>query len=194
LSYGRSRYFIFLFFMLKISRIRTCENNKSCSIFNHKSNKIGFAIFRILYNFLHILQVSAKLHHYRRCTLAPRPSERFQSLQLGPRFADKPFERNRTSQLGPWPRGTAGSSESRRLRPHSWAGSGSGSSRSSPRAYWWPWLGQGGRRRRSSTAAGGGGRGGVVSGEETTRVRQSVGRACRASAREGSEQLTRRRG
>jgi hypothetical protein len=29
--------------MLKVFRIRPCENNKSCSIFHHESNKIGFA-------------------------------------------------------------------------------------------------------------------------------------------------------
>jgi hypothetical protein len=45
LSYGRSRFFRFLFFMLKISRIRPCEYNKSCSIVNHKSKKIQFTIF-----------------------------------------------------------------------------------------------------------------------------------------------------
>jgi hypothetical protein len=43
LSYGRSRFFTFLFFMLKISRIRLCEYNKSCSIFHNESNKIKFA-------------------------------------------------------------------------------------------------------------------------------------------------------
>jgi hypothetical protein len=165
LSYGRSRFSTFLFFMLKLSIVRPCENNKSCSILYNESNKISFAIFSIFYDFIHILQVSAKLHHYRRCTLAPRPSERFKSLQPGPRFADKPLERNRTSQLGPWPRGTAGSPEFRRLRPRSQAGSGSGSSWDSPRAYWWPELGQGGRRRGTSTAADGGARGGAVSGE-----------------------------
>jgi hypothetical protein len=46
--------------MLKISRIRPCEYNKSCSIFHHEFNKVYFAIFCIFYEFLHILQVSAK--------------------------------------------------------------------------------------------------------------------------------------
>jgi hypothetical protein len=78
---------------------------------------------------------------------APRPSERSKLLQPSPRFLDKPLERTRTSQLGPWPRGTAGSPEFRQLRPRSRAGSGSGSSRGSPRTYWWPGLGQGCRRR-----------------------------------------------
>jgi hypothetical protein len=100
---------------------------------------------------------------------APRPSERSKTLQLGPQFADKPLERNWTLQLGPWPRGTAGSPEFRRLRPRSRAGGGSGSSRGSPRTYWWPGLGQGCRWRGSSTGAGGGGRVGAVSGEETAR-------------------------
>jgi hypothetical protein len=151
--------------MLKTSRIWPCENNKSCSILHSKSKKVSFAIFWFFYDFLHILQVSANLQHYRRCTLAPRPSERSKTLQLGPRFVDNPLERNWTSQLGPWPRGTAGSPEFRRLRPRSRAGSGSGSSRGSPRTYWWPGSGQGCRRRGSSTATGGGGRVGAVSGE-----------------------------
>jgi hypothetical protein len=100
---------------------------------------------------------------------APRPSERSKTLQPGPRFVDKPSERKWTLQLGPWPRGTAGSPEFRRLRPRSRPGNSSGSSRSSPRTYWWPRLGQRCRRRGSSTAADSGGRGGAVSGEETTR-------------------------
>jgi hypothetical protein len=45
LSYGRFWFFTFLFFMLKISRIRLCEYNKSCSIFHHESNKVEFAFF-----------------------------------------------------------------------------------------------------------------------------------------------------
>jgi hypothetical protein len=54
LSYGRSRYFTILFFILKISRNRTCENNKSCSIYHRESYKIGFVFsefYTIFYTF-----------------------------------------------------------------------------------------------------------------------------------------------
>jgi hypothetical protein len=57
-------FFTFLFFILKISRIKPCEYNKSCSIFHHESNKIEFAIFWNFYDFLRILQVSANCKHY----------------------------------------------------------------------------------------------------------------------------------
>jgi hypothetical protein len=60
LSYGRSRFSTFLFFMLKISRIRPCEDDKSCCILHNESNKFGFAFLRFFYNFIRILQVSAK--------------------------------------------------------------------------------------------------------------------------------------
>jgi hypothetical protein len=47
--------------MLKIFRIKPCENNKSCGIFLPEPNKIGFAFFWIIYNFLRNLQESANL-------------------------------------------------------------------------------------------------------------------------------------
>jgi hypothetical protein len=116
-------------------------------------------IFYTFYKFLQICNTIEDVLLHRD------PQKDLKSLQPGPQFADKPLERNRTSQIGPWPRGTAGSPEFRRLRPRSWAGSGSGSSRGSPRTYWWLGLGQGCPRHGSSTAAGGGGRDGAVSGE-----------------------------
>jgi hypothetical protein len=45
LSYDRSSYFTILFFVLKISRITPCENNKHCSIHHNEPNKIRFAFF-----------------------------------------------------------------------------------------------------------------------------------------------------
>jgi hypothetical protein len=41
-------------FMLKISGIRPSEYNKSFSSFHHESNKIGFEIFWMFYDFLEI--------------------------------------------------------------------------------------------------------------------------------------------
>jgi hypothetical protein len=45
LRYCRFRFFTFLFFMLKISRNRLDEYNKSCSTPHQGSRKIGFAFF-----------------------------------------------------------------------------------------------------------------------------------------------------
>jgi hypothetical protein len=170
--------------MLKISKIRPCENNKSCNILHYRSKKNWFGNFLNFLRFSTLFTSFCKSATLLKMRFAPRPSERSKTLQLGPRFVDKPLERKWTLQLGPWPRGTAGSPEFRRLRRRARAGNGSGSSKSSPRTYWWPGLGQRCRRRGSSTAAGGGGRGGAVSGEEAARGGQGAGRACRASARE----------
>jgi hypothetical protein len=134
--------------MLKISRIRPCEYNKSCSILHNKSNKIGFAFFRIFYDFLRILQVSAKWIYYWRCSFASRPSKRF-----------------RTTQLGPSTHGTAGSPEIRRLRRCSRPGKGSGRTTSSPRTRWCSAFGRRRHRRRCAAMAGGNGRGGSGCGE-----------------------------
>jgi hypothetical protein len=49
------------------------KNNKSCSTFHQESNKIGFTFFWILYDFLWILQESAKHMYYLRFTFATRP-------------------------------------------------------------------------------------------------------------------------
>jgi hypothetical protein len=128
--------------MLKMSRIRLCEYNKSCCIFHIESNKIGLAFFWIFYDFICILQVSANGVYYWRCNFVPRPSKRF-----------------RTTQLGPSTHGTAGSPEIRRLRRRSRLGKGSGSSACSPRVGWRSWFGRRSHRRGRSAVAGGGGRG-----------------------------------
>jgi hypothetical protein len=78
------------FFMLKVPRIRPSENNKSCSILYNESNKIGLAIFWIFYDFLHILQVSANLQHYRRCTFVPGPYNFSKSHTDTPRLHKTP--------------------------------------------------------------------------------------------------------
>jgi hypothetical protein len=45
LRYWRSRFFTFVFFIQKLTGISSGKNNKSCRIFHHKSNKIGFTFF-----------------------------------------------------------------------------------------------------------------------------------------------------
>jgi hypothetical protein len=124
--------------MLKISRISPCEYNKSCSIIHSESNKIGLAFFWIFYDFLSILQVSAKRIYYWRCNFAPRPSIRF-----------------RTTQLGPSTHGTAGSPEIRRLQRRFWPRKGSGSTAFSLRVGWRSWFGRRSHRRGCSAVAGG---------------------------------------
>jgi hypothetical protein len=50
--------------MPKISRKSLGEYNKCCNAPHQESSKIMFAIFRIFYDFLGILQVPAKELHY----------------------------------------------------------------------------------------------------------------------------------
>jgi hypothetical protein len=64
LRYCRSRFFTFAFFMHKIKGISLGQNNKSCGILHHESNKIGFTFFWFPCDFLRYLQESAKLQHY----------------------------------------------------------------------------------------------------------------------------------
>jgi hypothetical protein len=129
--------------MLKISRTRPSEYNKSCTIFHNKSSKIGLAFFWNFYDFLHILQIPAKGIHYWRYNFATRPLERFRIVQLGPST-----------------HGTVGLPEIRRLRRRSRPGNSSGSSASSPRVGWRSWFGRRSRRRGGLAVAGDGGRGG----------------------------------
>jgi hypothetical protein len=75
LSYGRSSFFTFLFFMLKISGNRLGEYNKSCSTFHQESNKIDFAFFWVFYDFLGISQVSANSVYYWSSTFPLRPPD-----------------------------------------------------------------------------------------------------------------------
>jgi hypothetical protein len=173
--------------MLKISRIRPCQYNKSCSIFHHESSKICFLIFRIFYEFLRILQVSAQGSSLLKIQFAPKPLEKLNASQIYPWITVSTLERVGTKQFVPWGRRAAGSPEFRRLRRRARAGNGSGSSMCSPRIDWWPRLGQKRHRCGSSTSAGGGSRGGAVSGEDAARGGQGAGRGCQESAREGAK-------
>jgi hypothetical protein len=90
LRYNRSRFFIFLFFLQQLSGISLGKNNNSCSVFRQESNKIRFAVFRFLYNFLQNLQDSAKVKQYLRCCFARKslevliPYRYALSLRIGP--------------------------------------------------------------------------------------------------------------
>jgi hypothetical protein len=52
LRYCRSRFFTFVFFMQKLTGISSGQNNKICRIIHHEPNKIGFAFFRFVYDFI----------------------------------------------------------------------------------------------------------------------------------------------
>jgi hypothetical protein len=83
--------------MLKISRIRPCEYNKSCSIFHNESNKIEFAFFWIFYDFIENLQDSSNWEYYWSFNFADRPLEVSDSYKS---FALRPSGRFGTSQCG----------------------------------------------------------------------------------------------
>jgi hypothetical protein len=129
--------------MLKLSRIRPWDYNKSCTIFHNKSNNIGLAFFWNFYDFLLILQISAKGVHYWRCI-----------------FATRPLERNWDSQLGPSTMGGGGANQIPAGRLHSRSGKRWCTTTCSPRAWGWPELGRRSCRSGRTAMAGGGDRGG----------------------------------
>jgi hypothetical protein len=68
----------------KLTGISLGKNNKSCGISLPESNKISFAFFRFLYDFLCNLQETGKSLYYWSYHFVERPSERFVALQCGP--------------------------------------------------------------------------------------------------------------
>jgi hypothetical protein len=70
--------------MQKLKGISSGQNNKSCSIIHHESNKIGFTFFWFLYDFLRNLQELAKQQYYLRITFARKTLDRFVTLQCSP--------------------------------------------------------------------------------------------------------------
>jgi hypothetical protein len=167
--------------MLKISRIKLCEYNKSCRSFHNGFNKIGFAFFWFSYDFLRNLQESAKHMYYLRWCFAPGSLELFSNSQICPRFTLKTLERFQTSQLGPWTNGGGGLAGIRRLRRGFRPGKMWRRCRGSPWLDLRVVLGQGGRRRGRAAVQPGGVRLELSSGElsagATTRaaVRSPVG-------------------
>jgi hypothetical protein len=59
--------------MQKLSWKNIDKLYKSCSVFNMESNKVEFAFFWILYNFLWIFKVSGESKHYLRSNLHAGP-------------------------------------------------------------------------------------------------------------------------
>jgi hypothetical protein len=84
LRYCRSRFFTFVFFMQKLTGISSGQNNKSCRIIHHESNKIGFTFFRFFCDFLRNLQESGNHFYYWSSPFAVRTLERMLALQCSP--------------------------------------------------------------------------------------------------------------
>jgi hypothetical protein len=125
--------------MRKLTGISSVKNNKSCSIIQNGSNKIGFAFFRFFYDFLRNLQESANSLYYFSCAFAGRPSERKVSLQCSP--------------WGRWP---ARAGQIPAMCSRSPAEEGGGVTRgSSATGLWAGWVENGGRRWSAALPGGG---------------------------------------
>jgi hypothetical protein len=150
LRYHKSRFLTFIFFMPKMSGNNLDKLNQSCSALHQESRKIEFACFRSLYDFLEILQESAKVFYYWSFTFPHRPLELFKASQMNPSLALKPSGKSQSSNPYPpatgWARRRRGSAS---LGQHAgrdplgahleaiggvgWRGGGSGEG-----ARWWP--------------------------------------------------------
>jgi hypothetical protein len=114
LRYCRSRVFIFIFFMQKLSGISSGNNNKSCGIFHHEANKIGFAFLWFLYDFIRNLQETAKSQVLFKNHFARRSLETSDSYEYTLAFAVRPLELKGASQCEPWRPAGAAPAEIRR--------------------------------------------------------------------------------
>jgi hypothetical protein len=74
---------------------------KSCRSSPKEHIKIGFANFGFFYDFIWILQATAKKHKGVKIHFANRPLERFKVSQIYPWFAQTTLERARASQCNP---------------------------------------------------------------------------------------------
>jgi hypothetical protein len=160
LRYHRSRFFTFLFFMPTISRNSLDKYTKSCSTLHQESRKIEFAFSPFFYDFLGILEESAKSFYYWRCTFTSRTLQRTKALQPCPWFTENPQKELGACNVAlghgggavrPIPARPAGSRPCR----------GAGRRVSSPRARWCSEFGRKVTRRWRTAMAGGDGRGGL---------------------------------
>jgi hypothetical protein len=110
--------------MQKLSATSSGKNNKSCGIFHHESNKIGFAFFWFFYYFLRNLQESAEALYYWSFRFLPRPLDFTAGSQIYPYLARNTLELVGASQLGPPGRPAAVRPKFRRARRCSRPGKG----------------------------------------------------------------------
>jgi hypothetical protein len=130
-------------------------NNKSCGMFHHESNKIGFTFLWIFYDFLRNLQESAKWLYYLRIIFAAGSLESFGILQICPWLTKNTLETLDSLQCRPWERRPARAAQFRRARHRAWPGKvGSLTRGSSATGLWAGWVENGGWRdgRRHSQA------------------------------------------
>jgi hypothetical protein len=75
---------------------------KSCSVLHKESKKLGMHFYDFFYDFLCILQESAKLQTLFKNQFSNRPLGSFSDSQVYPFFGDRPRKRSFPLQLGPW--------------------------------------------------------------------------------------------
>jgi hypothetical protein len=143
--------------MQKLSGTSSGKNNKNCGIFHHKSNKTEIAFFWFFYDFIWILQESAKWLYYLRCGFAAGSLELSDTSQICPWFTKNSLERMGKTQLGPrdWP--VAVPAKIRPVRRLGRPGEVRKMIGNSPATDLWAWLGErSGRRVRTVAQPGGG--------------------------------------
>jgi hypothetical protein len=80
--------------MQTLSGISSGNNNKSCGIFHHKSNKIEFAFFWVLYDFLRNLQETGKALILFQIQLCSKVPESFGFLTYVPLLREKTLRKS----------------------------------------------------------------------------------------------------
>jgi hypothetical protein len=164
--------------MPKISGNNLEKFNKSCSTLHQKSSKIEFAFFWFLYNFLEILQESAKWLYYWRYTFQLSPLESFKTSHICPSVALRPSGNPNPHTYALPPR--VGSPAAMAGRP--WPTSGARPPRGSPRVDWRGWSARTRiRRERTAVAAAAGcgssGGGAMPSNERWLKLLWDLGRS-----------------
>jgi hypothetical protein len=133
LRYSRSSVFTFVFFMQKLTRISSVQNNKSCGIFHHESNKISFTFLRFFCDFLRNLQETAKTQVLFKNHFTCRSLETSDSYEYTLAFAVRPLVLKGASQCDPWRPAGAAPAEIRRPAALGCGGKGGGETQGSPR-------------------------------------------------------------
>jgi hypothetical protein len=88
--------------MQKLSGTSSVKNNKSCGIFHHQSNKIGFAFLDVSTIFYAIYKNQQKHFYYFRFAFAAGTLESFGILQICPWITKNTLETFGSPQLSPW--------------------------------------------------------------------------------------------
>jgi hypothetical protein len=155
--------------MQKLTGISSGQNNKSCSIIQHESNKISFVFFRFFCDSLRNLQESGNHFYYWSSPFAAGTLERFW-----------------VSQCGPWARWPARAGQIWAMSRRSPAGEGRGAIYGSLALGFGGWTGTRRLRRWGAPAASGTGRRGWPSRRGGARAVAKVGRRVVEELEEGA--------